>query len=66
MDSFIWRQISYGANPHFRLLLKGSLLEFYINDLLEQCYAMPDNATGKIGFIHNGNPESVSRVKAWN
>jgi hypothetical protein len=66
MDSFINRQVGYGANPHFRLLLRGSLLEFYINDLLVQCYSMPDDATGRIGFIHNGNPESVSRFKAWN
>jgi hypothetical protein len=65
MDSFINRQVSYGANPHFRLLLKGSLFEFYINDLLVQSYAMPDDATGRIGFIHDGNPDGVRELKAW-
>lgn len=66
MDSFIDRQAGYGANPRFRLLLKGSLFEFYLNDLLVQSYAMPDEATGRIGYIHHGNPESVGDFKAWN
>jgi hypothetical protein len=66
MDSFINRQVSYGTNPHFRLLLRGSLFELYINDLLVQSYSMPADATGRIGFIHNGNPESAGRFRAWN
>jgi hypothetical protein len=65
MDSFINRQVSYGKNPHFRLLVRGSLFEFYINDLFVQSYAMPDDATGRIGYIHNGNPQSVGRFRAW-
>jgi hypothetical protein len=66
MDLFINRQMSYGETSRFRLLLKGSLFELYINDRLVRSYSMPDDATGKIGFVHNGNPSSAGRFRAWN
>lgn len=55
------REMNFGLLAKFRLLLKGSLLEFYINDILIECYSLPAIATGRIGFIGN-----VSEVKVWN
>jgi hypothetical protein len=66
MDSFVNRMERYGVNPSFRLLLRDSQLEFYVNDRLIQCYSMPGNATGRIGIIHNGDPETIGELKAWN
>jgi hypothetical protein len=66
MESFVNRAEGYGPNPKFRLLLRNSQLEFYINDRFIQCYSMPGNATGRIGIIHNGDPETIGEVRAWN
>ena len=66
MDSFVNRMERYGTNPSFRLLLRHSQLEFYVNDRCIQCYAMPGKATGKIGIIHNGDPKTIGELKAWN
>ena len=35
----------------FRLLLKHSLLEFYLDDLLIECFSLPEPATGRIGVV---------------
>jgi hypothetical protein len=55
------RGMDFGPQSRFRLLLKGSLLEFYMNDILIECYSLPSAANGQIGFIGN-----VSAVKVWN
>ena len=54
------RQIDFGPTAHWRLLLKGSLLEFYINDILIDCHSLPTDATGRIGVIGE-----VNNLKAW-
>jgi hypothetical protein len=66
MDSFVNRMERYGTNPSFRLLLRNSQLELYVNDRFIQSYSMPGNATGRIGIIHNGDPETIGELKAWN
>jgi hypothetical protein len=66
MDSFVNRMERYGTNASFRLLLRDSQLEFYVNDRFIQCYSMPGNATGRIGIIHNGDPETIGELNAWN
>ena len=59
------REWEFGASTQFRLLLKGSLLEFYLNDLLMQCYSLPGLATGKIGLIQSGQAGGIGDLKAW-
>jgi len=59
------REISFGKSPNFRLLLKHSLLEFYLNDILIECFSLPENATGRIGFIQGGAVESIKGLQAW-
>lgn len=66
MESFINRVETYGPNPKFRLLLRNSQFEFYINDRFIQCYFMPGNTTGRIGIIHNGDPGRIGQLRAWN
>jgi len=59
------REVSFGNSPAFRLLLKHSLLEFYLDDILIECFSLPGNATGRIGFIQGSASESVKNLRAW-
>ena len=45
------RQWSFGPHARFRLLLKHSFLEFYLDDLLIECFSLPEPATGRIGAV---------------
>lgn len=38
------REMNYGSTPWFRLLIEGSLMEFYVDDILIQCYSLPGDA----------------------
>ena len=59
------REMSFGKEASFRLLLKHSLLEFYLDDILIECFSLPAKATGRIGLIQ-GSGQSIARdVQAW-
>lgn len=47
----------------FRLVRKGRVTEFYLNDYLMQCYSLPERGTGRIGLI--GRRESFSALNGW-
>jgi hypothetical protein len=59
------REWKFGPTARFRLLLKGSLIEFYLDDLLMQCYSLPQQATGRIGVLRAGDPAAVSGLQGW-
>jgi len=59
------REMDFGKQPSFRLLLKHSLLEFYLNDVLIECYSLPGQATGRVGLIPGGKKGAVRILKAW-
>jgi hypothetical protein len=59
------RQWKFGPAGRFRLLLKGSLLEFYLDDLLIQCYSLPSAPGGKIGLLSGGEAGALADLKAW-
>jgi hypothetical protein len=59
------REWKFGSTARFRLLLKGSLMEFYLDELLIQCYSLPQPATGRIGVLSAGDPGSVAAVRTW-
>ena len=54
------RQMDFGHTVAFRLVLKVSLLEFYLNDVLIECYSLPAVADGRIGLVGQ-----VTDLKAW-
>jgi hypothetical protein len=66
-DKRVDRQWPFGPAARFRLLLKGPFLEFYLDDLLVECYSinLPEPATGRIGAICGAGVQCVSDVKAW-
>lgn len=49
----------------FRLLLKHSLMEFYLDDILIECFSLPATATGRIGLITGGERNATHNLKAW-
>jgi hypothetical protein len=59
------REFKVGPNARFRLLVKQSLLEFYLDDLLMHCYSMPQPATGRIGVITGGTRQRARDLHAW-
>ena len=64
-ENRINREMDFGPAPRFRLLLKHSLLEFYLGDVLIQCYSLPEPATGRIGLIQGGAKEAARELKSW-
>jgi hypothetical protein len=56
------RQTALGRTTRFRLLLKHSLLEFYLDDHLIQCYSLPQDPTGRIAWIGG---DAVRSLVAW-
>ncbi len=58
------RQFSLTGRARFRLLLKRSLLEFYIDDHLMQCWSLPQGPTGRIGLL-GGLSTGAGEVAAW-
>lgn len=56
------RELSLGPSARFRLVLKLSLLEFYLDDILIQCFSLPERATGRIGLVAPGR---LGELKAW-
>jgi len=54
------RQMDFGPKPLFRLVLKNSLLEFYLDGILIECFSLPADADGRIGLIGEARD-----LKAW-
>ena len=57
------REMSFTNPARFRLLLKGSLMEFYLDDILIESYALPAEASGRIGLINSS--DTLGTLKAW-
>jgi hypothetical protein len=53
------RQVLFPASPRFRLLLRQTMLEFYLDDLLIQCYMMESPADGSITC------QNASQMSLW-
>ena len=58
------REMTFRSPAVFRLLVKGSLMEFYLDDILIESFALPANATGRIGLINA--VDTMGTLKAWN
>ena len=53
------REMAFGASPSFRLLLNRTMLEFYLGDILIQCYTMAKASNGGIAF------QGIGNLKLW-
>jgi hypothetical protein len=59
------REMTFGRPATFRLLLKETLLEFYLDDILIECFSLPADATGRIGLICGSDSRAIGELKAW-
>ena len=57
--------IEHGKKHSFRLLLRKTMLEFYLDDMLIQCHSLPENPTGKIGLIFESGRAVFENLRAW-
>jgi hypothetical protein len=57
------REMAFANPAKFRLLLKGPLMEFYLDDILIESFALPANPTGRIGLVNSA--ETLGTLKAW-
>lgn len=51
INETIDREMKFSSTPHFKLFLKQSQIELYIDNILVQCYTLPDKSTGRIGVV---------------
>lgn len=57
------RELKLREQVRFRLVRKGRITEFYIDDYLMQCFCLPSSWTGRIGVL--GPAEHAGKLKAW-
>ena len=57
------REMTFGKSASFRLILKHSLLEFYLDNILMECFSLPVRATGRIGLIQG--VDAIKDMQAW-
>ncbi len=64
LEDVMARAWPFDTTVRFRTLLKESVLEFYLDDLLIQSYSLPAEASGRIGLF---NPTGlIHDVQVWN
>ena len=63
-EDIMARAWPFGPSVRFRTLLKASVMEFYLDDLLVQSYSLPAEATGRIGLLNPAN--GIADVHVWN
>ena len=64
-DDVLQLGILDGQECPFRLLIRQSLLEFYLNDQLVQAYSLPDRATGRLGLVFESGRVVFEGLQAW-
>ena len=64
-DDAVRLGITPGERCRFNLLLRGSLLEFYLNDLLVQCYSIAEQTTGRLGLVFESGRATFENLRAW-
>lgn len=57
------RELPHVNKVQFRLVRKGRITEFYLNDYLMQCFSLPEGSTGRIGFV--GLANKLKKLRAW-
>ncbi|GAG58499.1 unnamed protein product, partial [marine sediment metagenome] len=59
------REMAFSKSAVFRLLLKDSMVELYLEDVLIQSYNLTKSATGKIGIIPGNKKDILGSIKVW-
>lgn len=59
------RQIDIKTMLNFRLMIRQTLSELYIDDLLVQCYSLSTEATGRIGLAFGAKGVKIENLRVW-
>ncbi len=62
----VTREMTFGRSAIFRLLVKSSMVEIYLDNVLMQSYNLTRPATGRIGIIPGGRKDIMENIKVWN
>ena len=61
----VTREMTFGKTARFRLLIKNSLVELYLDDVLMQSYNLTKPSAGIVGIIPGDREDILSKVEAW-
>ena len=59
------RQLDIKTRCNFRLMIRQTLSELYIDDLLVQCYSLSPEATGRIGLVFGAKGAKIEDLRVW-
>jgi hypothetical protein len=62
-EGHVDRELDLSGTVRFRLVRKGRMTELYLDDVLMQCYCLPESGTGRIGLL--GGPERFGDLAGW-
>jgi hypothetical protein len=65
MDLKVDREMDFAVLAKCRLVLQNSLAEFYLDEVLIECFSLPQAATGQIGLIPGGDAQAFSDLVVW-
>lgn len=54
-----------GRSTHWRLLLRDTHLELYVDDALIQCYTLAHMPSGRLGLVIEAGTATVENVRVW-
>lgn len=57
--------LALNQSSRWRLLVRGTNVELYVNDELIQCYALSHAPSGRLGIVIEAANVRVSHVQAW-
>jgi hypothetical protein len=57
--------IEEGRKQTFRLLLRRTMMEIYLDDRLVQCHSLPGNPTGLVGLTFESGRAVFEDLRAW-
>ena len=59
------REMTFGSPARWRIVLEDCLAELYLDDILVECFSLPASATGRIGLIDGGEPDTLRNLRKW-
>ena len=57
--------VKLGGEQRFRLMVRRTMLELYVDDLLVQCYMVGEKTTGRIGLFCRRGKAVFQGLRAW-
>jgi hypothetical protein len=59
------RDYMLGDSARFRLLVKESMAEFYVDDIFLRAFSLPSRATGRVGFLGPDAQSAALSCRVW-